>query len=180
MQLFAVTSQNANKRLFLLIQLCYTNCFKWIQFSGTVAAVCSDFAKWEQKALHVNIVTSNLPNKLNENRKPITTSLHSCEQLSSSHLAKLMQIASTLKQLLSIPGSVLVITMCMTDCLVLVSFPDPTHERGSGDIRLIPRVSLTLITFRIEISHIAENTICSATSESLGYLGTMTQHLFGV
>ena len=29
----------------------------------------------------------------------------------------------------------------------LVTSPDPTYERGSGDIRLIPRASLTLITF---------------------------------
>ena len=41
----------------------------------------------------------------------------------------------------------------------LVSSPDPTYERGSGDIRLIPRASLTLITFWREIffaNHIAE------------------------
>ena len=34
----------------------------------------------------------------------------------------------------------------------VVSSPDPTYERGSGDIRLIPRASLTLITFWREIS----------------------------
>ena len=34
----------------------------------------------------------------------------------------------------------------------LVSSPDPTYKRGSGDIRLIPRASLTLITFWREIS----------------------------
>ena len=34
----------------------------------------------------------------------------------------------------------------------LVSSPDPTCERGSGDIRLIPRASLILITFWREIS----------------------------
>ena len=30
--------------------------------------------------------------------------------------------------------------------------PDPTYQRGSGDIRLIPQASLTLITFWREIS----------------------------
>jgi len=34
----------------------------------------------------------------------------------------------------------------------LVSSPDPTYKRGSGDIQLIPQVSLTLITFQREIS----------------------------
>ena len=34
-----------------------------------------------------------------------------------------------------------------TCSLILVSSPDPTYERGSGDIRLVPRASLTLITF---------------------------------
>ena len=34
----------------------------------------------------------------------------------------------------------------------IVSSPDPTYERGSGDIRLIPRASLMLITFWREIS----------------------------
>ena len=29
----------------------------------------------------------------------------------------------------------------------IVSSPDPTYERGSGDIWLIPRASLMLITF---------------------------------
>ena len=33
----------------------------------------------------------------------------------------------------------------------VVSSPDPTYERGSGDIRLIPQASLTLITFWREI-----------------------------
>ena len=27
-------------------------------------------------------------------------------------------------------------------CAILVSSPEPTYERGSGDIRLIPRASL--------------------------------------
>ena len=34
----------------------------------------------------------------------------------------------------------------------IVSSSDPTYERGSGDIWLIPRASLMLITFWIEIS----------------------------
>ena len=29
------------------------------------------------------------------------------------------------------------------------------------------------------INHVAENTICSATPEILGYVSTMTQHFFG-
>ena len=65
--------------------------------------------------------------------------------------------------------------------LSIVSCPDPTYERGSGDIRLIPRASLMLITFRREISlhqSYCRNTICSATPEILGYFGTMTQHFF--
>ena len=45
--------------------------------------------------------------------------------------------------------------------LLLVSSPDPTYERESGDIRLILRASLTLITFWREISENAENTICN-------------------
>ena len=46
----------------------------------------------------------------------------------------------------------------------IVSSPDPTYERGSCDIRLIPRASLTLITFWREIlSTITLQTICSAT-----------------
>ena len=64
----------------------------------------------------------------------------------------------------------------------VVSSPDPTYERGSGDIRLIPWASLTLITFWREIfsaNHFAEKTICSATPETLGYFSTMTQHFFG-
>ena len=36
--------------------------------------------------------------------------------------------------------------------LLIVSSPDPTYERGSGGIRLIPQASLTLITFWREIS----------------------------
>ena len=36
--------------------------------------------------------------------------------------------------------------------LALVSSPDPTYKRGSGDIWLIPQASLTLITFWREIS----------------------------
>ena len=38
-----------------------------------------------------------------------------------------------------------------TACSVVLS-PNPTYERGSGDIRLIPRASLTLITFWRDIS----------------------------
>jgi len=34
----------------------------------------------------------------------------------------------------------------------LVSSPDPTYDRGSGDIWLIPRVSLMLMKFWREIS----------------------------
>ena len=34
----------------------------------------------------------------------------------------------------------------------VVSSPDPTYERGSGDIQLIPRVSLMLITFQRSFS----------------------------
>ena len=46
----------------------------------------------------------------------------------------------------------LVQKMALNQCgWVLVSSPDPTYERGSGDIRLIPRASLTLITFWREI-----------------------------
>ena len=36
--------------------------------------------------------------------------------------------------------------------MAIVSSPDPTYERGSGDIRLIPWGSLMLITFWREIS----------------------------
>ena len=35
---------------------------------------------------------------------------------------------------------------------LVVSSPDPTYERGSGDIWLISQASLMLITFRTEIS----------------------------
>ena len=63
----------------------------------------------------------------------------------------------------------------------VVSSPDPTYKRGSGDIRLIPQASLMLITFRRESSlhqsH-CRNTICTATPEILGYFSTMTQHFF--
>ena len=53
----------------------------------------------------------------------------------------------------------------------LVPSPDLTYERGSGDIRLIPRASLTLVILSgekfLSANHIAENTICSGTTEFL-------------
>ena len=61
----------------------------------------------------------------------------------------------------------------------LVSSPDPTYERGSGDIRLIPRASLLSGEKFLSANHIAEKTICSATLEILGYFSMMTQHFFG-
>ena len=63
----------------------------------------------------------------------------------------------------------------------VVSSPDPTYERGSGDLRLIPWASLMLISGEkcLSSNHIAENTICSATPEIFGYFSTMTQHFFG-
>ena len=65
---------------------------------------------------------------------------------------------------------------------MVVSWPDPTYERGSGDIRPIPWVSLMLITLGEKFfsgNHIAENIICGATLEILGYYSTMIQHFFG-
>ena len=60
---------------------------------------------------------------------------------------------------------------------LVVSSPDPTYERGSGDIWLISQASLMLITFRTEISlrqsHCRKDN-CSATPEILGYFSTMT------
>ena len=41
----------------------------------------------------------------------------------------------------------------------LVSSPDPTYERGSGDIWLIPRASLFSGEKFLSANHIAENTI---------------------
>ena len=62
----------------------------------------------------------------------------------------------------------------------LVSSPDPTYERGSSDIRLIPRASLLSGEKYLSANHIAEKKICSATPEILGFFSTMTQHFFGM
>ena len=61
----------------------------------------------------------------------------------------------------------------------LVSSPDPTYERGSGDIWLIPRASLfSGEKFRLRQSHCMK-TQSSATPEVFGYFSMMTQHFFG-
>ena len=60
----------------------------------------------------------------------------------------------------------------------VVSSPDPTCESGSGDLRLIPQASLLSGEKFLSANHIAENTICSATPEILGYFSMMTQHSF--
>ena len=56
-----------------------------------------------------------------------------------------------IKQHLVLTGAV-VASSLYSSWVCLVSAPDTTYERGSGDIWLIPRASLTLITFRKEIS----------------------------
>jgi len=62
----------------------------------------------------------------------------------------------------------------------VVSFPDPTYERGSGDIWLIPLVFINVDSGEkfLSTNHIAEKTICSATPEILGYFSTMTSTAF--
>ena len=56
-----------------------------------------------------------------------------------------------IKQRLILTGAV-VASSLYSSWVCVVSSPDPIYERGSGDIRLIPRASLTLITFQREIS----------------------------
>ena len=57
----------------------------------------------------------------------------------------------------------------------LLSSSDPTYERGSGDIRLIPQALLMLTGEKfLSANHIAEKTIYSATLEILSYFSTMT------
>ena len=58
------------------------------------------------------------------------------------------------------------------DCLV--SSTDPTYERGSGDIRLIPWTSLLSREKFISANHIAENTIC--TVQHRKFLNWLLQH----
>ena len=54
----------------------------------------------------------------------------------------------------------------------------PPTRGGSGDIRLIPWASLITQKKFLSANHIAENTICSAAPEILGYFSTMTRHIF--
>jgi len=61
----------------------------------------------------------------------------------------------------------------------VVLCPDPTYERGSGDVRPIPWASLLSGEKFLSTNYIAENITCSATPEILGYFSTMTQHFFG-
>ena len=57
----------------------------------------------------------------------------------------------------------------------VVLSPDPTYESESGDIRLIPWASRWLLSGEklLSANHIAENTVCSATLQVLGYFSTI-------